>query len=133
MTPDKIKKALECCSEHEDCHNCPCKNECGDLSVVTTEALNYIKQLESDLQLLKKDYDNLKNVAVETVERNQRLRNKLMKTLNDLKTIKSEAIKDFAEKVKLKFYEEFDELIPSIMADEIDNLVKEMVGGINDT
>ena len=28
----------------------------------------------------------------------------------------------------MAFYYEFDELIPSIMADKIDNLVKEMVG-----
>ena len=44
----------------------------------------------------------------------------------DLKTAKSEAIKEFAELVKMEFYKEFDELIPSIMADRIDNLVKEM-------
>ena len=30
MKPNEIKKALECCSEHEGCHNCPCKNECGE-------------------------------------------------------------------------------------------------------
>ena len=41
---------------------------------------------------------------------------------------KAEAIKEFAERVKLEFYYEFDELIPSVMADKIDNLVKEMVG-----
>lgn len=35
------------------------------------------------------------------------------------------AITIFAEQVKMLFYEEFDEIIPSIMADKIDNLVKE--------
>ena len=35
------------------------------------------------------------------------------------------AITMFAEQVKMLFYEEFDEIIPSIMADKIDNLVKE--------
>ena len=39
--------------------------------------------------------------------------------------IKAEARKEFAERVKLEFYYEFDELIPSIMADRIDNLLKE--------
>ena len=38
--------------------------------------------------------------------------------------IKAE-IKEFAEDVKLEFYKEFDEIIPSIMADRIDELVKE--------
>ena len=54
MTSDEIKKALECCSEHEGCHNCHCKNECGDLSVVTTEALKYINRLEAENKRLHK-------------------------------------------------------------------------------
>ena len=44
----------------------------------------------------------------------------------DINLAKSEAIKEFAKQVKMAFYYEFDELIPSIMADKIDNLVKEM-------
>lgn len=42
--------------------------------------------------------------------------------------IRADAIEAFAERVKMEFYYEFDELIPSIMADKIDALVKEMVG-----
>ena len=38
------------------------------------------------------------------------------------------AIEEMAEQVKMAFYYEFDELIPSIMADKIDELIKEMVG-----
>lgn len=38
------------------------------------------------------------------------------------------AVKEFAERVKMAFYYEFDELIPSIMADKIDALVKEECG-----
>lgn len=36
----------------------------------------------------------------------------------------SEVVREFAEEVKLEFYREFDEIIPSIMADKIDDLVK---------
>lgn len=39
-----------------------------------------------------------------------------------------EAVKEFAERVKMAFYYEFDELIPSIMSDKIDELVKEVCG-----
>lgn len=39
--------------------------------------------------------------------------------------VRKQAIKEFAERVKMAFYYEFDELIPSIMADKIDELVKE--------
>ena len=37
-------------------------------------------------------------------------------------------MKEFAESVKMAFYYEFDELIPSTMADKIDELVKEVCG-----
>ena len=42
--------------------------------------------------------------------------------------VRKQAVKQFAERVKLAFYYEFDELIPSIMADKIDALVKEVCG-----
>ena len=34
----------------------------------------------------------------------------------------------FAYDIKLEFYREFDEIIPSIMADKIDELVKKYMG-----
>lgn len=37
-------------------------------------------------------------------------------------------VKEFAESVKMAFYHEFEELIPSIMADKIDELVNEVCG-----
>lgn len=41
---------------------------------------------------------------------------------------RKQAVKEFAERVKMAFYYEFDELMPSIMADKIDELVKEVCG-----
>lgn len=41
---------------------------------------------------------------------------------------RKQAVEEFAASVKLAFYYEFDELIPSIMADKIDALVKEECG-----
>lgn len=43
----------------------------------------------------------------------------------DLKT----ELKQFAERIKMEFYYQFDELIPSIMADKIDETLKEFVNG----
>lgn len=40
--------------------------------------------------------------------------------------VRKQAVKEFAERVKMAFYYEFDELIPSIMADKIDELVEEV-------
>lgn len=42
--------------------------------------------------------------------------------------VRKQAVKEFAERVKMAFYYEFDELIPSTMADKIDALVKEKCG-----
>lgn len=39
----------------------------------------------------------------------------------------TKAIKDVAERIKTAFYCEFEELIPSIMADRIDGIVKEVL------
>lgn len=46
-----------------------------------------------------------------------------------LKAEKGNAVKEFAEKVKMLFYYEFDELIPSIMSDKIDELLQEYENG----
>ena len=37
-------------------------------------------------------------------------------------------LKQFAERVKMEFYYEFDEIIPSIMSDKIDKILKEILG-----
>lgn len=37
------------------------------------------------------------------------------------------AVEDIAERIKMAFYYEFDELIPSTMADKIDEIVKEVL------
>lgn len=39
---------------------------------------------------------------------------------------RKQSVIEFAERVKMAFYYEFDELIPSIMADKIDELVEEV-------
>ena len=38
------------------------------------------------------------------------------------------AVEDVTERIKMAFYYEFEELIPSIMADKIDELVRETCG-----
>ena len=42
---------------------------------------------------------------------------------------RKETAEKFAERVKMAFYYEFDELIPSIMADKIDEICKEFTEG----
>ena len=99
------------------------------------DVLVYIQQLESDLQLLKNDYEHSKSVAEETVERNQRLREKLMKALSDLKTAKTKAIREFSERLKIKgrnisFCPETTKLNYGVTFDDINDLVTEIVGAV---
>ena len=42
-----------------------------------------------------------------------------------LETIRKEMAREIANEIKLAFYREFDELIPSIMADKIDEIAKQ--------
>ena len=43
--------------------------------------------------------------------------------------VRKETAEKFAERVKMAFYYHFDELIPSIMADKIDEICKEITEG----
>lgn len=53
---------------------------------------------------------------------------KALETENDaLRHERKSAAEDVAERIKMAFYYEFDELIPSTMADKIDGIVKEVL------
>ena len=39
---------------------------------------------------------------------------------------KAQVVREFAERVKLAFYQEFDEIIPSVMAEKIDEIAREL-------
>lgn len=52
-----MKQALNVCSEHEACENCPAHQYCDDLSVLTGEALNAIETLEAENDALTGELD----------------------------------------------------------------------------
>ena len=111
MTDNKTIKGLECCFSN-DCEHCDYEIredtktlQCNDN--LMKDALDLINRQRAEIDRLNDDY-LLLDVGVEAV--------------------RAEAVKEFAERVKLEFYYEFEELIPSIMADKIDNILKEMIG-----
>lgn len=57
MTTEQLKQALDVCSEHEACGRCPAREYCGDLGIVTGEALNVIEQLEAEKDALMGELD----------------------------------------------------------------------------
>lgn len=95
-----------------------------------------VAELNSDLKLLKNDYDCLKTNFDETVEKNKRLRDKaigltaekeqLIKTFGECQ---AEAVREFAERLKEEqsFYDGQETRI-YLTEKDLDNLVKEMVG-----
>ena len=86
-------------------------------------------------KMLEKGYRKIPEGAVVlTREAYNRLftkaRQSEIKTI-DLESIvnaREETAEKFAERVKMAFYYEFDELIPSIMSDKIDEICKEITG-----
>ncbi len=84
-----------------------------------------IKEQRAGIEVLEEENKLLIARNCELAEKGEKAITTFVKSQ---KRTKAEACKEFAERVKMEFYYEFDELIPSIMADKIDNLLKEMVG-----
>ena len=57
MTTEQLKQALDVCSEHEARGRSPAREYCGDLGIVTGEALNVIEQLEAEKDALMGELD----------------------------------------------------------------------------
>lgn len=121
MTDNEIRKALACCSSN-DCEHCDYEIredtktlKCNDN--LMRDALDLINRINAKIERKDKILDSYAFQYGTVTDRDA-----------IIKATKAQAVKEFAERVKLEFYYEFEELIPSIMADKIDNLVKEMVG-----
>lgn len=148
----------------ELCKECPFNGECyGDVEYLIAYALDLINrqqeqleaaiagqetlqkalaekdrevaELNSDLKLLRNNYDCLKTNFDETVEKNKRLRDKvigltaekeqLIKTFGECQ---AEAIRAFAERLKAEFKEMYFAYDCANFCEIFDNLVKEMIG-----
>lgn len=65
MTKEQLKEALNVCSEHEACERCTAREYCGDLSVLTGEALNAIERLEAENDALTGELDMRQDAEAE--------------------------------------------------------------------
>ena len=124
MTDNEIIKALECCAKRttsDVCSDCPLR-----FSDICTEEENGVVKLALGLI-------NRQQAEIERLEKIRKADNNLITSLNKCyETAKAEAIKEFAERLKKKCYEDFQEtyemLSPYVTDDDIDNLLKEMEG-----
>lgn len=150
MSDEDIIKALECCKEaklNQDCLDleCPFATEYGcniDVEELRNAALDLINRQKAEIEKLKED--NNFHIRLEALLVEQRDgRDKLIEqidTQNDelrmkLKTAKTEAIKEFAERLKKESsscvtsangYEIYETKSYTIMATTIDKILREM-------
>mgnify|MGYP007119866790 CR=1 FL=1 len=129
MTDNEIIKALECCKNDDcwvACKECPAVKYdiCIDgTSKISNGVLNKV------IDLINRQKAEIESLQQENKQIHDDCRWCEEWQTTELLGERAKAIKEFAEQVKMAFYYEFDELIPSIMADKIDNLVKEMTEG----
>lgn len=125
LTDGEIVKALECCLDisPSTCKNCSLFNVTNSTMVcskiATKFALDLIIRQQTEIERL--------NALVKT-------KNKLIEGLDQsISYTYDRAIKEFAERLKEKSDSRFDysELVFEISEEDIDNLVKEMVGEDN--
>lgn len=140
-TAEQIKKALKCCegcSLTEDCNECPyveCSTITGCVNEMIADTLDLINRQEAEIERLGKLADVMKISELETLA--ERLGDDVDRKLKyiyeleeKLQTAKSEAIKEFVERINEILCLQIGpsrRLFWKIKAD-IDNLVKEMAG-----
>ena len=136
MTDEQIIKALECCIQGDQCaYSCPYDDDESDCNKCTSalakDALDLINRQKAEIERLKEDFDfniKLNGLLQEQIdgidEQIIELDEQIDKLNCALQTAKSEAIKEFAVRLKCGVPQETG----VIRCADVDNLVKEMVG-----
>ena len=122
MTDSEIVKALECCTtKTHTCLECPYKDFGQCEYQVMNDTLDLINRLQAENEDYKALYEGVKTEHIETIKA--------------IKHYKAEAYKEFAERLKKltsnKFWDgnKMHELkVPFVGVDEIDNILKELIG-----
>ena len=158
MTDNEIIKALKVCGSYDPCDFCPAtklqrydSDSCQHKIMLI--AADLIKRLQAEIEVLQRMLVTERNTDPTAIKLEAYEILKMMKhadRLNEqiecqkseieslrngylnVSKIRSEARKEFAEMVKMEFYREFDEIIPSVMAEKIDNLLEETEKETND-
>lgn len=117
MSDNEIRKALERCPQHTECCYCNSLEECGNKRILTTSVLDLIHRKNAEIERLNAISEICGDCHRQYAEK--------------IEKAKSEAIKEFAERLKIKveygeFYDTTDDYIMTV--EHIDNLVKEMEG-----
>ena len=123
LTDEQIKKALECCADREtDCRECCFWKESDCVVAKSKSAIDLINRLQAENERLE---NHIADIGKKGDERIAEVS----------KTIKAEAYKEFADRLKERTSNKFwdgnkmHELkVPFVGVDDLDNLLKELVG-----
>ena len=130
MTDNEIIKALKCCDCSKWREDCPLKDNDYCKDVLSHQTLDLINRQKVEIERLKQIIGEQDKEIIKLQKRIIFWREDLN---YQLEKIKSEAIKEFAKRLKEKCYEDFQEtyemLSPYVTEDDIDDLVKEMTEG----
>ena len=146
-TDNEIKKALECCvkddileADNKACLECPMNDDNACTFNLRKYTLNLINRQQAEIERLKncvKSEDEVMDIAKRTMEP---LVKEITREQIDIavKLSKTEAIKEFAERLKTEF-SQYQREYRNVLNDEgacamiiakkgVDNLLKELVG-----
>ena len=147
MTDNEIIKALECCcsTQVNACDDCPFYERCyNNNEWLEKEAINLINRQKAEIDAFeeltnknqqcikeKNDVIDLQKAEIERLEKGS-LKEAMTFNSNTIANVRAEAVKEFAERLKESEYQSSDwshgEHPYVVEVDDIDNLVKEMVG-----
>lgn len=142
LTDAEIKKALECCIKWKregDCAKCPLwESEKLCVKEIRILALDLINTLEEENKSLKAEVERLKNAYKQCAwerdifaeDMTQEIKKDCSYLMLDIKTIKAEAYKEFAKRVKLRFSGTLS-CSGEVITRAVDNLLNELVGDEN--
>lgn len=143
FTDEEIKSSLEVIATTCNCNECKLRNgkwgTCNCSQTTANAALDLINRLQAENERLEVENQSLRGAAnslKSALREEQYCTNTIRK---QIKTAKSEAYKEFVEKLKEKAdIEIFEEYLPSggryqieykmVYIDDIDDLLKEMAG-----
>ena len=125
LKDEEIIKALEHCSSSDlgECRNCPFYEQCENDEQLVKYALDLINRQKAEIERLKQ---NLEEAHIDIKEHFTTFQ---IEQAEELKKVKSEAMKEFAEKLKKIsriYLNRKGMLTHAVSLEEIDNLVKEM-------
>lgn len=125
------------CNGGSDCGKCDLLMDSEEIVKCYNRAINNIdltNRQKTEIEKLKAENKSIRYCYEQAKSYNDTLAESCEKNCKRFNmTTRAEAIKEFAARLKVKCYEDFQEtyemLSPYVTDDDIDNLVKEMTGG----